>query len=173
MHGGAVVAQSAGQGKGSCFVVRLPSALQRSAPAAAAVPAPRTTTAQRILVVEDNLDAAEAMLMLLKSLGHAVTVVNDGAEAVEVARALQPETILLDIGLPGINGYELAARLRGMPETSAAHLIAVSGYGQQKDRERSRAAGFDVHLVKPVDPAQLVALLSGDGRVKAPLAGAS
>ena len=163
MHGGSVVAQSAGLGAGSRFIVKLPATLYRTAPASAEPappPVPQRGPSQRILLVEDNLDAAEAMQMLLKALGHAVTVVNDGAEAVEIARALQPQVILLDIGLPGINGYELVGRLRQMPETRAARMIAVSGYGQQKDRQRSTDAGFDMHLVKPVDPADLTNVLA-------------
>jgi len=160
MHGGNVSARSDGPGRGSRFVVELPGSLLRAAPAASAPSAQvKRLASQRILLVEDNLDAAEAMFMLLKGLGHAVTVVNDGSEAVEVARSLQPEVILLDIGLPGINGYELVSRLRQMPETRAARMIAVSGYGQQKDRQRSAEAGFDMHLVKPVDPADLTSVL--------------
>jgi signal transduction histidine kinase len=160
MHGGSVAAASAGPGGGSSFLVRLPEALRRPPPSMTVAPPPRGFVAHRILVVEDNFDAAEAMLLLLTAMGHSVTVVNDGAEAVDVARTLQPDTILLDIGLPGISGYELATLLRGMPETRAARMIAVSGYGQQKDRLRSEAAGFDLHLVKPVDPAQLNELLN-------------
>jgi CheY-like chemotaxis protein len=161
MHGGNVRACSDGPGRGSCFVVELPGSLMRAAPAGIA-PAAQVArfASQRILLVEDNLDAAEAMSMLLKGLGHAVTVVNDGSEAVEVARTVQPEVILLDIGLPGINGYELVSRLRQMPETRAARMIAVSGYGQQKDRQRSAEAGFDMHLVKPVDPVDLSNVLA-------------
>ena len=155
MHGGTVEAKSAGAGKGSRFTIRLPFAKL-----CAKAPAERdrhggTTVPRRILVVEDNPDSAEAMLLLLEGFGHEVTVVSDGNEAVEVARRLAPEIILLDIGLPGMDGYEIARRLRGMPETRAARLIAVSGYGQQKDRARSRDAGFDLHLVKPVDPSKL------------------
>jgi signal transduction histidine kinase len=160
MHGGSAAAASGGPGGGSTFVVRLPQALRRTAPSMSVAAPARGFVAHRILVVEDNFDAAEAMQLLLTAMGHAVTVVNDGAEAVEVARTLQPDTILLDIGLPGISGYELATLLRGMPETRAARMIAVSGYGQQKDRLRSEAAGFDLHLVKPVDPAQLNELLN-------------
>jgi CheY-like chemotaxis protein len=93
--------------------------------------------------------------MLLEEMGHSVLVVNDGADALRVATQMRPDIVLLDIGLPGIDGYELARRLREAPETQAAQLVAVTGYGQQKDRERSLAAGFDMHLVKPVDPLQL------------------
>ena len=159
MHGGAVFASSDGPGRGSRFVVRLPSSLRREAPVRAAPKPMASDRPQRILVVEDNLDAAEAMKMLLTADGHDVTVINDGAVAIDAARTLKPETILLDIGLPGLNGYDLAAQLRTNPETRGARLIAVSGYGQQRDVERSSAAGFDLHLVKPVDPSRLRAAL--------------
>ena len=159
MHGGTVVAQSDGPGRGSRFVVRLPATLRRDAPQPAAPRSPAGDRPQRILLVEDNPDAAEAMKMLLAADGHDVTVVNDGAVAMDAARTLRPETILLDIGLPGMNGYDLAAQLRKLPETRTARLIAVSGYGQQRDLERSSAAGFDLHLVKPVDPSRLRAAL--------------
>ena len=104
------------------------------------------------------------MQLLLVLEGHEVTVVHDGAQAAERARLLRPDTILLDIGLPGVNGYELAAMMRSMPETRSARLIAVSGYGQQKDLDRSAAAGFDLHLVKPVDPAKLREVVGRIGR---------
>jgi signal transduction histidine kinase len=155
MHGGTVAAASAGAGKGSRFTITLPMRL-RTSPVAAAIDASKgQRPGRRILVVEDNLDAAESMRMLLTAIGHEVSVVNDGAHALDEARRTRPDVILLDIGLPGMDGYELAAALRAMPETSGAHLIAVSGYGQDKDRMRSRDAGFDLHLVKPVDPAKL------------------
>ena len=162
MHGGKVTASSGGIGKGSTFSIHLPYARLRVAPppakaerAPGAVAAPR-----RILVVEDNIDAAESMRMLLGGIGHTVEVVNDGAQALERARNLRPEVILLDIGLPGMDGFQLAAALRAMPETSRAHLIAVSGYGQDRDRARSAQAGFDLHLVKPVDPNKLSEAIS-------------
>ena len=157
MHGGTVEAKSPGPGQGSTFTIRLPLATLRAAPPPA-VPGLTGAAAQslhRVLIVEDNLDSAEAMQMLLSGMGHEVVVANDGRAAPDVARAFQPDVILLDIGLPGIDGYELAKLLRAMPETRAARLIAVSGYGQQKDRARSLSAGFDLHLVKPVDPARL------------------
>ena len=156
MHGGRVAAASAGAGKGSRFTIALPMRL-RTAPGAAAgaegAAPPRS--ACRVLVVEDNVDAAESMRMLLEAIGHEVGVVNDGALALDEARRMRPDVILLDIGLPGMDGYQLAAALRALPETSRAHLIAVSGYGQEKDRARSAQAGFDLHLVKPVDPDRL------------------
>ncbi len=163
MHGGSVSASSDGPGKGSRFVVRFPwRAIACDSPAApGAAPAPAGPRApRRVLVVEDNADAAQAMLLLLRELGHHVTTVNDGAEAVMIARAFHPDVVLLDIGLPGIDGYELARKLRGMSETRNARMIAVTGYGQPSDRARSMAAGFDHHLVKPVDPAKLAEAVS-------------
>ena len=157
MHGGTVTAESRGEGQGSCFRVRLPLSLLRAAPPRDAS-APAVAVAhrrRRILLVEDNPDAADAMQMLLHSMGHEVTVLNDGGEALRVARDVRPDLIMLDIGLPGVDGYQLARQLREAPETRGAQLVAVTGYGQAKDRERSREAGFDMHLVKPVDPERL------------------
>jgi two-component system, sensor histidine kinase len=157
MHGGAVRAESAGPGRGSRFTISLPLALRRQPPAQPPMSAQAgsSTASRRILVVEDNPDAAEAMQMLLERMGHEVRVVSDGRDALAVAVSLRPDVILLDIGLPGMDGYELAQRLRAAPETCAANIIAVSGYGQEKDRSRSLTMGFDLHLVKPVDPARL------------------
>jgi signal transduction histidine kinase len=164
MHGGSVQAQSAGLGKGSRFTIRLPRERLASPPvgpqrAPQAADANGVLIPRRVLVVEDNIDAAESMVMLLRGYGHDVAVVNDGREAVQAALAYRPDVILLDIGLPGIDGFTLAKTLRARPETSAARLIAVSGYGQEKDRARSAEAGFDLHLVKPVDPARLTAAI--------------
>ena len=157
MHGGTVTAESAGAGRGSRFRVVLPLATltSRRPREARREGGKPQATARRILVVEDNVDAAEAMQLVLEDMGHSVTVVNDGADALRVALELKPEIILLDIGLPGMDGYQLAQRLRDTPETRGAQLVAVTGYGQLKDRARSLEAGFDMHLVKPVDPAQL------------------
>jgi signal transduction histidine kinase len=158
LHGGEVSAASDGPGKGSVFTITLPMDRVGARAPAADGPAPALARqgGRRILVVEDNADAAESMLLLLRGIGHEVVVVTDGSEAIGVARSLKPEVILLDIGLPGMDGFQLAAALRALPETSHARLIAVSGYGQDKDRERSAQAGFDLHLVKPVDPRRLV-----------------
>jgi signal transduction histidine kinase len=164
MHGGSVTAASDGAGRGSRFTVRLPRSVVVEAPGA--VPASAANAApppspRRVLLVEDNTDAAEAMLLLLREFGHEVRVVHDGREALDAAQAFDPEVVLLDIGLPGIDGYELARRMRAMPKLEHATIVAVSGYGQTKDRQRSAAAGFDAHLVKPVDPRAFVAVISG------------
>ena len=162
MHGGRVAGQSEGVGKGSAFLVLLPRsrivpAPEQSEPVERAAPAGRR---HRILVVEDNPDSAEAMVTLLRELGHEVAMVGDGMLAVGVARQFEPDVILLDIGLPGIDGYELARRFRSHAETRGARMIAITGYGQPTDRERSVAAGFDQHLVKPVDPSRLAAAIN-------------
>jgi CheY-like chemotaxis protein len=157
MHGGEVGAVSGGPGQGSTFLITLPlEKIGASAPRDAAQAARPEDAPRRILLVEDNADAAESMMLLLQARGHEVTVVNDGHDALATARRIAPEVVLLDLGLPGMDGFQLAAALRAMPETSRAHLIAVSGYGQEKDRARSAQAGFDLHLVKPVDPERLV-----------------
>jgi two-component system, sensor histidine kinase len=160
MHGGHVSAASPGAGLGSTFTITLPlTTLEVPAPDGRVSVPPGTRDVRRILVVEDNADAAESMRLLLGGIGHQVTVVTDGSEAVAAARAFRPDVVLLDIGLPGMDGFQVASALRALPETSRAHLIAVSGYGQEKDRARSAQAGFDLHLVKPVDPGKLAAAI--------------
>jgi CheY-like chemotaxis protein len=117
-------------------------------------------TGARILVVEDNADSAETMAKLLELLGHEARVARDGLEAIAAARSWQPAFVLLDLGLPAMDGYEVAIRLRQEAACRESVLIAVTGYGQPEDRRRSRAAGIDHHLLKPVDPDVLLALLS-------------
>ena len=112
-----------------------------------------------MLVVEDNRDAADSLALLLQLWGHDVRVAHDGLQAIEVARAFIPEIVLLDIGLPAVSGYEVAVWLRSMPVLDRALLVAVTAYGQEEDRRRSRQAGFDAHLVKPATPEALNALL--------------
>ncbi len=161
LHGGRVSAESGGAGQGSRFVIELPLAnLEVAQPLPVAPPKAPNRTGRRVLVVEDNLDAAEAMAMLLHEFGYQTAIVNDGHEAVAAAQLFRPDIILLDIGLPGIDGYELARRFRSIPETSGAKMIAVTGYGQAADRARTKASGFDMHLVKPVDPAKLSRVLA-------------
>ena len=163
LHGGSVDAQSGGLGQGSEFTVRLPalaedarreSARRRSASSVDAFP-PR-----RILIVDDNEDAALALSGVLETYGHTVHQAHDGPSSLEAAALHRPQAILLDIGLPGLDGYEVAKRLRRNPHLSHVLLIAISGYCQDEDRQRSRAAGFDHHLAKPTDHRELLALLS-------------
>jgi PAS domain S-box-containing protein len=163
MHGGRVEARSEGLGRGSEFLVRIPLLAE---PSAAAHPEekpaaePAGGPALRVLVVDDNVDAANTLAMLLEINGHRVYTAHDGPAAIESSRAHKPDVMLLDIGLPGMDGYEVARRLRALPELSGAVLVALTGYGQDEDRRRSAAAGFDHHLVKPVDPQTLIDVLS-------------
>ncbi|MDQ3420978.1 MAG: response regulator, partial [Acidobacteriota bacterium] len=165
-HGGSVSAHSDGPGTGSEFVVRLPLA---STPVAApAVPehsgravAPSLASHARVLIVDDNVDAAEMLAHALKLNGHHTWVAHDGPEALRQAAIARPSAAFLDIGLPVMDGYELAARLREIPGLEAIRLVAVTGYGQESDRQRSAAAGFHHHLVKPVNLDEVVAVLDG------------
>ena len=164
MHGGSVHATSEGPGQGSEFVVRLPAIPAPVPPAAAPVAAPDAATPQaarpvRVLVVDDNVDSARATAKILARNGYDVQVAYDGPSAVENAILHQPAFVFLDIGLPGMNGYEVAERLRQEPGFKEVMLVAVSGYGEEGDRRRSREAGFDQHLVKPVDPIVLLKLM--------------
>ena len=161
-HGGTVAVRSEGRGRGSVFTVSLPAAPPSapSDPDARPSQAPAVTPgALRILVVDDNEDAAAMLAIYLRKLGHVIRVVHDGPSALRAAVELVPDVALVDIGLPVMDGYELARRLRQEPGLERLRLVAVTGYGQDKDRERSREAGFDLHLVKPVDRARFKAAL--------------
>jgi len=165
LHGGSLEGRSEGSGKGSEFTLRLALSLtpRPSAEAkAAATPAP-PAAGQRVLVVDDNADAAATLEMLLRSLGYETRVVHDGWEALRLAREFEPDVVLLDIGMPDLDGYEVARRLRAMKRGAALRIVAVTGWGQETDRQRSREAGFDVHLVKPVDSADLARALHENG----------
>ncbi len=160
MHGGSIEGRSAGVGRGSEFVVRLPVAA--TAPEIAPVPAPALGASLRrrsILVVDDNVDAAESLGTLLELLGAEVGVALGGQEALEAYARRPADVVLLDIGMPGIDGYEVARRLRADHPDRAAKIVALTGWGQEEDRRRARAAGFDHHLVKPIDIKALQALL--------------
>jgi PAS domain S-box-containing protein len=154
LHGGTVEAHSEGSGRGSEFVIRLPLAASVASQPTQGPVEPATAgrdTGHRVLVVDDNEDAAEVLAELLGTVGHTTHTVWDGPSALEAAASFAPQVAVLDIGLPVMNGYELADRLRAMPGLGGLKLIALTGYGQIADRARSRAAGFHAHLVKPVD----------------------
>jgi len=159
LHGGTVVARSEGPGQGSEFVVRLPVALEEAAAAPFVEALPRPG-ACRVLVVDDNVDSADGLAMILRLEGHEVRTANDGLSAVAAAEEFEPQLILLDIGLPGVDGYEAARRIRLLPKGQGVRLVALTGWGQREDRRRSREAGFDRHLVKPLEPAQLEKIVS-------------
>lgn len=161
MHGGSIAATSAGPNLGSEFTIRLPVVvgLMRSQP-------PKhgenvaTSSECRVLVVDDNEQGARVLAMLLTALGNDVRIAHDGLAAVDVAAEFQPDLVLLDIGMPKLNGYEAARRIRELPWAKDALLVALTGWGQDEDKQRSRAAGFDHHFVKPVEPAVLKRLLA-------------
>jgi two-component system CheB/CheR fusion protein len=165
LHGGRVAVRSEGRGRGSEFTVRLPlAAASRPAPAAKAVEAPAAmATSRRILVVDDNRDAAESLALLLEMQGYEVRCALDGRSALEIAARFAPAVVVLDIGLPDLDGYALAQALREQAATASARLIALTGYAPEVDRTRSAAAGIDQRLAKPVDFAQLKALLDEPG----------
>jgi PAS domain S-box-containing protein len=161
IHGGRVSARSDGPGKGSEFVLRLPLCQEQSPRDPDDVVASVSVASQprRILVVDDNSDAAESLAMFLRLQGHLVRVAMDGQTALDAARAEAPEVAFLDIGMPGMDGYELARRLRQQPVLERMMLVALTGWGQEDDRRRTQAAGFDFHLTKPAEPEVLERLL--------------
>ncbi len=166
MHHGTVEANSAGLGRGSEFVIRLPlmpqQERQRNEEDNGEAPhEPARSSGHRLLVVDDNRDAADSLAMLLRLQGHEVRVAHDGLAALELAKGYRPEMVFLDIGMPGMDGYEVARRLRRQPGLENVRLAALTGWGQAEDRRRTAEAGFDHHLVKPAEPNALESLLSG------------
>ena len=176
LHGGSVAVESPGQGQGSTFTVSLPRCAWRSedipgtAAGAAQLDAAR---ALKVMVVDDNVDAAQVLAMYVGAAGHEVAVEHDPFAALARAEAFAPDACLLDIGLPGMDGHELARRLRAQPATAGALLVAVTGYGQAQDREASSRAGFDHHLVKPVDMGELERILTAADAANAAGGGAA
>jgi signal transduction histidine kinase len=171
MHEGNVTAHSEGQDQGSEFIVRLPissgvssseasSAVAMSAPPQPAADKSRSAGARRILVVDDTRDSADSLAMLLKITGHETQTAHNGLEAIEKAESYRPNVILLDIGMPKMNGYDACRAIRGQPWGQDIKMIALTGWGQEEDRRKSKDAGFDGHLVKPVDISALLALLA-------------
>ena len=164
LHAGRVEARSAGLGNGSEFIVHLPLAAQAPATATPITDEVQLPSAgRRILVADDNRDAAESLAMLLEMAGHEVRVAHHGRAALAVAQAFRPDTALLDIGMPEMSGYEVAQALRNEPWAVGIRLIALTGWGQDSDRRRALEAGFDHHLIKPVDPDQLAGMMVREG----------
>ncbi|HEY1068167.1 MAG TPA: ATP-binding protein, partial [Pirellulales bacterium] len=168
LHGGSITAHSEGMNRGSEFIVRLPtletSPLADAAQQAGAVGRAGECVGHRVLVVDDNRDSCASLAKLLTLLGNEVWQAHDGFEALTTVATHCPEVVVMDIGMPGLNGYEVARRLRSDPVTKNTTLIALTGWGQDDDRRRSREAGFDHHLVKPVDLAAVKAILAGVAR---------
>jgi signal transduction histidine kinase len=170
LHGGQVWARSEGRGQGSEFVVRLPLLPGLEAPQSTSwgLPAPCSAPSQRVLVVDDNHDAADTLAELLQQCGHEVRTAYDGLQACELGASFEPQLVLLDLGMPGLDGYATARRIRHLPWGQTARLYALTGWGASADRQRTAAAGFDGHLVKPVDLDELLSLLPAAGHVPDP-----
>jgi len=178
LHGGTVEARSEGPGRGSELTVRLPLLKDVTPPPPAKTLAPANETRRNtgplavsrplVLVVDDNRDGADTLVELGTDWGYEMRAVYDGLSAVDAARELSPRIIVMDIGLPGIDGYEAARRIRGEPALAGVRLVAFTGYGSREDRQRTRDAGFDYHLIKPVDPEELERLLGDLSRAPAP-----
>jgi CheY-like chemotaxis protein len=164
MQGGSVSAFSEGPDRGSEFTVRLPAASATKPVDDGSLETPSRPATMAvddcILIVDDNHDVADSTAMLLRAVGWKVHLAYDGEEAIRSARTLHPDAVLLDIGLPGVDGYQVAERIRAEPGNQGTLIVAVSGYGQEEYRRRSKRAGFDHHVVKPIDPTALTQLLA-------------
>jgi PAS domain S-box-containing protein len=160
LQGGTVEAASGGFGKGSEFILRMPRAIDREIPQAPVLPvAASATTRRRLLIVDDNRDTAKSLAAVLELMGHEVRTAHDGKSALSLAPEFQPDAIFLDIGLPGMNGYEVAPKFRELPHLGSVFLIAFTGYGQDQDRRRIRESGFDRHVVKPIRAMDLAKII--------------
>ena len=171
LHHGTIEARSEGAGKGSEFIIKLPVEAARPAAAPEQPKRPangRASVARRVLVVDDNVDAAAMLAALIRQLGHEVEIVHDGSAALRAVEGYRPEVILLDIGMPGMNGFEVAQRLREVGRVPRLRIVAVTGWGKPEDRQRSREAGFDMHLIKPVELSEIqqALLLNGASSTK-------
>ena len=163
LHDGTVSAASPGPGRGSVFTIRIP-ALPQEQPAVPGpgrpAPAPSPSPSLKVLVVDDNVDAAVTLATVLEMLGHKTQTVHAGPPVREAAQAFDPDVVLLDIGLPGMNGYDVARQLRGEPGLRHTVLVALTGWGSEEDKRRTRNAGFDYHLVKPISAAAVDTILA-------------
>jgi CheY-like chemotaxis protein len=164
LHGGTVEARSGGPGRGCEFTVRLPLAADAAPalqPPQSELPPVSAGRARRVLVVDDNQDAAQSIARLLQLQGHETAVANDGLEGLRLAQQFRPDVALLDLGMPRLTGYDVAAAIRREPWGQDVLLVALTGWGQAQDRARSKAVGFDEHLVKPVSPETVLGLVYG------------
>jgi len=160
LHGGSIEARSAGPGLGSEFIVRLP--LSKAAVAAEQTPSPASPRVRsRALIIDDNRDAATTMAMFVEELGGTAFTAFDGTSGLAAVETFQPDIVFMDIGMPGLDGYEVCRRIRQMPAAQQVVLVAVTGWGQAQDKQRAFDVGFDAHLTKPVDPDALAQLLAG------------
>jgi PAS domain S-box-containing protein len=160
LHGGTLAAFSEGDDKGSEFKLRIPLADSQVQEAKTPATAAAEVAPKRVLIVDDNVDAAQTLELLLKSLGHETAVAYTGVEALRITPEFRPDIVLLDLGLPGLDGYEVARRLRTLNSAERVRIVAVTGWGQETDKQKSREAGFDLHLVKPISPNDLVRALT-------------
>jgi PAS domain S-box-containing protein len=160
LHGGTIEVESAGKDRGSTFRVRLPLLARKVAAQGAPSSVPAKPLPETILIADDNPDVVESLRMILTSLGSRVHVAHDGEAALAIMQQKRPQAAILDIGMPGLNGYEVASAIRQLPEAKSCLLIALTGWGQDEDRKRAHDAGFDIHLTKPVDPNHLLAALA-------------
>jgi CheY-like chemotaxis protein len=160
LQGGEVRAHSEGRGQGSTFTIRLPLE-RRTKSRLAAVPTPiRTAPVRQVLVIEDNIDAAESLKDALELQNHVVEVALSGPDGVQKARSMRPDVVICDIGLPGMDGFEVARALRSNPDLANAALIALSGYSQTEDLRKATEAGFDFHLAKPASPEEIARVIT-------------
>jgi CheY-like chemotaxis protein len=170
LHGGTIEARSAGVGRGSEFIVRVPvgdDGLTVDALLATGAALAPASDAVKVLIADDNRDAADSLAILLRGDGHDIRKAYDGTAALETAQEFRPDVALLDIGMPGLDGYEVAQRIREEPWGQGVTLVALTGWGQAQDKERAMAAGFDHHVTKPVEPERLQALLASAGGSRA------
>jgi CheY-like chemotaxis protein len=159
LHGGTITAQSDGPGTGSTFTITLP--VSHAAPAVSSPHVDAPMMNGRVVIVDDNQDAARTMAMLVEKLGGSARTAYDAESGISAVRAFRPDIVLLDIGMPGMDGYEACRRIRQQPSERPVIVVAVTGWGQDQDKQRALDAGFDAHLTKPVDPAALAQLLAG------------
>jgi CheY-like chemotaxis protein len=160
LHEGTIEAASAGRGKGVAFTIRLPRAPEREDPRIGPAAAARAARPLRVVIIEDDRDTAESLCLLLELLGHQVTIALTGERGIAAVREIRPDVVLCDIGLPDVDGFEVARTLHSDPATAGCPLVAITGYGREEDRRQAAAAGFAHHLVKPVDPDKLFELLA-------------